>query len=1254
MEHVADTVFRTGERIGDYRLVECIGIGASGEIWKALDRHDSVVALKLLIRGPHAARDQVRRFIREGNVLSELKHQGICRTYEMRGAEGVFYIAMEYVEGVNLGRLLRLLADPANVSTVLSARSGAVTIATIIDSLERAGPVVTEAGEEASGAHTGGGPVRLLPLQQALAIVEKLCGAMQFAHERGVLHRDIKPSNIMLRRTGEPVILDFGIAKVLDGGEQALTRTGKIFGTIEYMAPEQARASRHIDERADVYSIGAVLYQLVTGRKHFVRSGDLYRDVRRLEGYEPIRPRLHSKAIDQELEAIMLKALDPRPARRYRSARRLAEDIRRYQNSEPVTAKKATPLYLMRKFIGKNRFVLSFSAAIVVLLALFAAYFAWDHYRQWGRWSCVYRRDFTVAPYPAEDFVFVGRDAERVESWKADSLGLLMRRFQTCWLRQVRIAGDVRVALRFRYTGMPDGLEVMINAHHDTLAAWYHVPRGYSCQYGGYYGSLAFIAVNERAGLPVLKDFAYPAAPRDRAVELVFERRGGTISLIVDGERLLTEEHGLPFEGGTFSRIGFRCYTTTVHLQSLDVYHMALPERVSPLVAGDALIAEGLVEEGVNSYLQTAGDFSGSSLGARALVRAYVAASRHPAPRRRHVADSVKGLLSRAYPRSPLWKVVDETELIGLWDEGRFDEALGRLGPHCRKHPDTDIAQRLLASAPDSIKLRLLPFLRRLGRFMEINLDSLGLNSLEYLTGCDPLKISCIHNGAIRDLSPLGAMDNLMWLDCEGNAVEELTALAGKSLFYLDASRNRLRDISPLQGMPLKMVHLETNGITDLKPLAGCPARLLGLERNDIEDLTPLRGMPVVNLSVGGNRIADLSPLRGMELIRLSCPRNRIGSLAPLEKMPLTFLNCSDNPIEDLAALRGMPLRELWAERCDIQSLAPLADMPLHRLAIDGNRIADLAPLHRLRLTYLNCSDNRITTLAPLRGMPLAILACGGNRFTSLEPLTGMPLQRLSLNRSSVPDSSTVLSLEPLRGMALREFSCMNQPVASLEPLGGMPLTAVNCQGSSPRSLGPFVSHPPARFYFYCESLPLGELRRAERVWRYDSTTVALARRARLYRLVRTGRWEELRRMAHPFRGHHYLVVPIYASYPEALRRARQAGGRLVSIEDEEEYAFVHRLSNDNAWLALERRSGRWMWGSGTPLSAKRAGVLERDWREGMRAYLGPAGAIRLGRQNVLPLTIIEWEGGRQEGEIERKQAQTHGNGATKGAGNVY
>jgi hypothetical protein len=142
--------------------------------------------------------------------------------------------------------------------------------------------------------------------------------------------------------------------------------------------------------------------------------------------------------------------------------------------------------------------------------------------------------------------------------------------------------------------------------------------------------------------------------------------------------------------------------------------------------------------------------------------------------------------------------------------------------------------------------------------------------------------------------------------------------------------------------------------------------------------------------------------------------------------------------------------------------------------------------------------------------------------------------------------------------------------------------------------------------------------------------------------------------MAHPFRGHRYLVVPIYASYPEALRRARQAGGRLVSIEDEEEYAFVHRLSNDNAWLALERRSGRWMWGSGTPLSAKRAGVLERDWREGMRAYLGPAGAIRLGRQNVLPLTIIEWEGGRQEGEIERKQAQTHGNGATKGAGNVY
>ncbi|MDB6148900.1 MAG: protein kinase family protein [Chthoniobacter sp.] len=327
------------QRVGRYQLVELVGRGACADVWRAYDDRGQVVALKRLRSGSTATDQERRRFQREGEILGRLQNSQICRVHEVGAADGVAYIAMEFIEGVTLAEILAAvsgLSTASDASIRLNADLSSLITQMTGERSRLAGnceepPTVMRSEALAKG--------RTLPIPQTLRLMRKICAGIEYAHAHGVLHRDLKPGNVLVRPDGEPIITDFGLGKLCLAGDASLSHADQILGTLDYMAPEQARSSRDIDERADVYALGAILYQMLTGRKPFLTSGHLLHDAQRLQTHEPIAPAELGVRLDGDLERIVATALRNRPSDRYASVTELRCELDRYERGEPVAAR---------------------------------------------------------------------------------------------------------------------------------------------------------------------------------------------------------------------------------------------------------------------------------------------------------------------------------------------------------------------------------------------------------------------------------------------------------------------------------------------------------------------------------------------------------------------------------------------------------------------------------------------------------------------------------------------------------------------------------------------------------------------------------------------------------------------------------------------------------------------------------------------------------------------------------------------------
>jgi predicted Ser/Thr protein kinase len=360
-------------KIPGYEVLEQLGQGGMGVVYKvrqvSLNR---LVALKMILAGAHASEELTARFRSEAEVVARLQHPGIVQIHEIGDHEGTPFFSLEFVSGGSLAEQIKETAMPARA---------------------------------------------------AARLVESLARTMHYAHEHGILHRDLKPANVLLSEDGQPKITDFGLAKHLEK-PAGQTRTGEVLGTPSYMAPEQAGGRKDIGPAADVYALGAILYELLTGRPPFQADNPLDTLLQVLER-DPVPVRQLNPKVPCDLETICLKCLRKEPGQRFGSALQLADDLRRFLDDEPIQARPPGPLERANRWVRRHQ-VLSVAftltgVAVFLFLNLYpllpAQYFGLDRVKR----SAFF---WAVLPLAAVVLAAFGRADRRVLAFGALPLAL--------------------------------------------------------------------------------------------------------------------------------------------------------------------------------------------------------------------------------------------------------------------------------------------------------------------------------------------------------------------------------------------------------------------------------------------------------------------------------------------------------------------------------------------------------------------------------------------------------------------------------------------------------------------------------------------------------------------------------------------------------------------------------------------------------------------------------------------------------------
>jgi serine/threonine protein kinase/tetratricopeptide (TPR) repeat protein len=884
-----------------YELGAEVARGGMGAVLEAEDRTlHRRVALKVMLQKAGVPADGMQRFVSEARVTGQLEHPGIVPVYELGvDAAGRVFYSMKLVRGDTLRTILKRLRS----------------------------------GEDAALAS--------YPLNALLTIFLKVCDAVAFAHSRGVVHRDLKPDNIMVGEFGEVLVMDWGLAKVVgagadeveaavesapadaresgepsggNGGSRAgintaladilregeapmLTLEGQILGTPAFMAPEQAKgAVSAIDARTDIYSLGAILYQIlvlrppVQGRSAYeildkVVQGNVISPATRSRTAVRSRsrgapdPAAHAEEakdggaeermsfphcpggrVPEPLSQIVMKAMSLAPEDRYQVVPELQADIEAWRGGFATSVEAAGLWRQVTLLVRRHRVVASASLAVVLALTVGLA----AALVQWRRAVASERQ-----ARQNEQRALTAEASRRQAALSAAKrfAGQAVRAAETGrWDEAERRAQDAQ-------TVSPDG-------------PWGSYARGMFATIRKDYPSAA---EHFRAALEAAPDHAESAAGLAEA--LAHEGKVGEALTLATGAVDVSDWR-------TLLKAGRILYESN-----------RLRECQRPL-------------EGALELMESEKD---AGKGDRTVIAAEI----------HEMVDTARAKIACEGFREEIENLPPEEQIKRV--QAKLNEINGaeiRLSLPTGYIQDGEWVKLCIYNQDQVHFLYPLQGLR----LYEFRVQRGLLRDLSPFRGM-PLKKLGFPYTKVADLGPLEGMP-LTDIDCAATLVDSLEPLRGMQLRRINCYGVPVTDLEPLRGMPLEWVRVPLTDVTDFSPLVGAPIEHLDVAGTSLTDLSLFRNMPLSTLDV--NRcydLADISALKGMALRELCLDYDRIADFSPLRGLPLEVLSCSHMPVEDLSPLTGMPLTDLRCYEAAVSDLTPLKGMELTHIGFTPKNI---------------------------------------------------------------------------------------------------------------------------------------------------------------------------------------------------------------------------------------------------------------------------------------------------------------------------
>ena len=792
---------------GRYVEQGVIGRGGMGEIVLCVERNTRrQVAMKRMLAATAEDPGRRARFVEEAQVTAQLEHPNIVPVHELdRSADGTIYFTMKLVKGRSLADIRRDLKNPPG-------------------------------GSGASGTVT---------LGELLQIFLKVCDGVAFAHSRGVVHRDLKPSNIMVGDFGEVLVMDWGLAKIVGrediragdlvtssrlGSDIAHTMAGSAIGTPAYMSPEQANGELDkIDHRSDIYSLGAILYEMLTLERPVEGDTPLIVLVNAAEGnIVPPEQRAPTRHVPRELSAVVMKCLHKNRLRRYQSVSELQKDVGLFIEGRSVGAAPDTFTQAVVKLLKRNKGVsAAVAAAAVLLIAVTTAFII----------RLASERDRAVASerraLDNEKEAIAARDKQRATALAASKRQAesAVRAASEGRLDEAKARADAAVEV------MPDGpwghyaLGVIAHEKKDFASARKHLDE--ALRLDPAHGPSKLLHATVLAATGDLAKWEQLAAEADKCTDwkalvaagdalFATDRYAQSVRAYQRAVALAEREHALP--AATKDRIRDKLAKAIACLKMVGFYESI---RELPSDEQQKRLAAKIEEAYAARVLYHIGGVVVEK-GRRLSVVLYTA------------GDKVRWL--------------DPLRGIPLTELNITTTAVRDLGP-----------------------LRGMP--------LTVLLVSRPVRDLSPLAGMPLAQFSC-HRCPVNDLAPLKGMP-LRWLNCGETPVKDLSPLAGMRLTYLNIGNTGVVDLSPLKGIPLETLFMQQLPVTSLAPLKGMPLAILNCETCRVTDLTPLQGMPLSYLNLQRNPVADIRPISGAPLKQLWLNQTQVRDLTPLAGMKL-------------------------------------------------------------------------------------------------------------------------------------------------------------------------------------------------------------------------------------------------------------------------------------------------------------------------------------------------------------------------------